>query len=187
MTAVFIVVVTSSPAGSAQNRGPWFGTWHLDVERSTYAGSAPYRRARCVIEPWNDGLKSVCEMVRVRGGVTHLEWAGRFDGKDYPVQGVEEYVTYAYTPRNERGYDVVIRLDGREAGRSRVTVSEDGRTMTVVTWQGREETRSVYRRDVAPQPASESVGRIQRNRLFSSRNVSSPTRCSSARMRCPSM
>ncbi len=86
-------------------------------------------------------------MVRVRGGVTHLEWAGRLDGRDYPVQGVEEHVTYAYTPRDERGYDVVIRLDGREAGRSRVTIAGDGRTMTVVTRQGGGLTTSVYRRE----------------------------------------
>jgi hypothetical protein len=131
----------------AQSAAPWFGTWHLDVERSTYAGPAPYRRATCVIEPWNDdGLKSTCDMVRVRGGVTHLEWAGRFDGSDHPVQGVEEYVTYAYTPRDDRGYDVVIKLDGREAARSRVIVSDDDRTMTVETNDGNNVTRSIYRR-----------------------------------------
>lgn len=86
-------------------------------------------------------------MVRVRGGVTHLEWAGRFDGRDYPVQGVEEHVTYAYMPRDQRGYDVVIKLDGREAGRSRITISGDGRTMSVVTRQGGAQTTSVYRRE----------------------------------------
>ena len=141
--AVAIVVVVPVLA-AAQAQAPWFGIWRLDVERSTYAGPPPYRRATCVIEPWNDGLKSICDMVRVRGGITHLEWAGRFDGRDYAVHGVEEYVTYAYSQTGERSYEVVIKLDGAPAGRSRVDVSPDGRTMTVVTRQGRAETTSVY-------------------------------------------
>ena len=135
-----------SSAGAAQPRDPWFGRWTLNVEKSTYDGPPPYRRASCTIEPWNDGLKTVCDMVRIRGGVTHLEWAGRFDGKDYPVQGVEEYVTYAYTRVDQRSYDVVVRLDGTVAARSRVTISADGRTMTTVTTQGKSVTTSVYER-----------------------------------------
>jgi hypothetical protein len=137
--------VAAGPA-AAQAQAPWFGAWSLDVQQSTYDGPPPYRRAACVIEPWNGGLKSVCDMVRVRGGVTHLEWAGRFDGKDYPVQGVEEYITYAYTLADSRNYDVAIKLDGTPVGQSRVTISADGRTMTIVTRQGKSVTTSVYRR-----------------------------------------
>jgi hypothetical protein len=134
------------PVASGQPRDPWFGSWALNVQKSTYDGPPPYRRASCAIEPWNDGLKTICDMVRMRGGVTHLEWAGRFDGKEYPVQGVEEYVTYAYTRVDERSYDVVVRLDGMIAGRSRVTISPDGGTMTTVTTQGKSVTTSVYER-----------------------------------------
>jgi hypothetical protein len=134
------------PVASGQSRDPWLGRWALNVQKSTYDGPPPYRRASCTIEPWNDGLKTICEMIRIRGGITHLEWAGRFDGKDYPVQGVEEYVTYAYTRVDERTYDVLVRLDGMVAARSRVTVSPDGGTMTTVTTQGKSVTTSVYER-----------------------------------------
>jgi hypothetical protein len=146
LTAWAVAARPVTPWEPARDDAPWFGTWHLDVERSAYPGPAPYRRGTCVIEPWNDGLTSICDLVRVRGGVTHLEWTGRFDERDYPVHGVEEYVTYAYTLRDERGYDVIVKLDGKEAARSRVTVSDDRQTMTVVTNDGRSVTTSVYRR-----------------------------------------
>ena len=65
-------------------------------------------------------------MVRPRGGVTHLEWTGQFDGRDYPVQGVEEFVTYAYQRIDDRTYDVITKLDGRPAATSRAVLSADG-------------------------------------------------------------
>jgi hypothetical protein len=147
-----MVAVLAAPRPiAAQSTGPWFGRWALNVEQSTYAGPRPYRRSTCIIEPWQqDGLKSVCEMVRVRGGVAHIEWTGLFDGKDYPVQGVEEAVTYAYTRIDDHRYDVVIKLDGHVAARATVVVSPDGNTMTTVTTrataEGTEVTRSVYER-----------------------------------------
>ena len=33
-----------------------------------------------------DGIKVVYDMVRPRGGVTHMEWTGKLDGMDYAVQ-----------------------------------------------------------------------------------------------------
>jgi hypothetical protein len=146
LSAVVWLLLALAGAPYAQPQQPWFGTWTLDITQSTFDGPAPYRRGACVIEPWREGLKSVCDLVRVRGGVSHLEWAGRFDGQDYPVHGVEEYVTYAYSRIDDRSYDAVIKLDGRVAARARVSVSADGQTMTTVTTQGKSVTTSVYKR-----------------------------------------
>jgi hypothetical protein len=72
-------------------------------------------------------------MVHPRGGVTHLEWTGRIDGTDYPVQGIDEVLTYAYRPAKEGSYEVVVKFDGRVTAVSEVTLSTDGRTMTTTT------------------------------------------------------
>ncbi len=112
----------------------WFGTWHLNLARSMYdPGPPPYARASYTIQPRSDGLLVVYDQVRPRGGVTRLEWEGRFDGKDYPVQGVEELVTYAYRKVDARTYDVVTKLDGRAAATSRAVLSADGATITTTT------------------------------------------------------
>src|SRR5689334_15298655 len=70
-----------------QNSPAWIGAWRLNPVRSSGNSDSQYKRTTVTIVPWEDGLRVVYDLVGVRGGVTHLEWAGRFDGKDYPVQG----------------------------------------------------------------------------------------------------
>jgi hypothetical protein len=112
----------------------WFGTWTLNLAKSIYVpGPPPYARAQYVIEPWKGAIKVTYDMVYPRGGTTHWEWTGTFDGQPYPLQGVDEYVTYAYQRVDDRTYDVVVRIDDRAAGVSRVTLSMDGTTITTTT------------------------------------------------------
>ena len=73
------------------------------------------------------------DMVGTRGGVTHVEWNGRFDGKDYPVQGIDYVMTNAYTRIDDHSYSIVIKRDGQFSATVKVTVSSDGRTLTAVT------------------------------------------------------
>jgi hypothetical protein len=134
LALVFACGVLGTATARAQVHAAWLGEWHLNLARSTYdPGPAPYRRASYRIEPWQDGLKVVNDMVRVRGGVVHMEWTGRFDGRDYPVQGVEDAVTYAYRPVDERAYDIVIKLDGRPTAVSHAVLAPDGSSITTTT------------------------------------------------------
>jgi hypothetical protein len=134
----FAMVVPRLSVASAQAPVPasWFGTWTLDVARSTYAVAPPYKRAAYRIERAGDGLRVVYDMVHPRGGTTHLEWTGRIDGRDYPLQGVDQAITYAYTAAGGGACDIVVKIDGRVAARSHVTLSNDGRTMTTATTAG---------------------------------------------------
>ena len=137
---------------TAQMHPDWYGTWTLDLQKSTYAGPAPYRRGTLTIEPSNGGVKTVYDLVRVRGGITHMEWTGALDGRDYSVQGLEEFITYAYSPIDERTYEVVMKVDLVMVARSVVTLTTDGRTITTVT-KGRNAqgldvtTTTVYRKE----------------------------------------
>ena len=128
-----VVLAVAGPAGAQIHPG-WFGSWRLNLEKSTYRpGPPPYKRATYRIEPFANGVRVVYDMVRPRGGVTHLEWTGQFDGRDYPVQGVEEFVTYAYQRIDDRTYDVITKLDGRPAATSRAELSADGQSITTTT------------------------------------------------------
>lgn len=128
-----VAFVAHVPAAAGQGSA-WYGTWRLDVERSEYRpGPAPYRRGTLVIEPWNGGVRMIYDLIGVRGGVTHLEWTGRFDGRDYPVQGADEYITYAYLPVDDRTVRAAVKVDGRVVATATVVLSADGRTMTTQT------------------------------------------------------
>jgi hypothetical protein len=147
-TAVLTTLFASPAAGQVYE--PWLGEWRLNTGKSTYnPGPPPYRRALFIIERLGDGVRVTYEMVRQRGGIIHMEWDGKFDGQEYPVQGLEEHVTYAYTRIDDRTYDIVARMDGRVAASSRTALSADGRTITTITVgrdaQGREaRTTTVY-------------------------------------------
>jgi len=133
---VFLLALVAVPSTSAaQPPSSWFGSWSLNVERSTYdPGPPPYKRATYTIEPWGgDGMKVVYEMVHPRGGVTHLEWMGRIDGKDYQLQGIDAFVSYAYSQVSPGVYETIVKMGGRVAATSTVALSSDGKTMTTTT------------------------------------------------------
>jgi len=133
--ASFLGLVGLPLTSAAQTPSIWFGSWSLNIARSTYdPGPAPYKRATYTIEPWgSDGMKVTYDMVHPRGGVTHLEWQGRIDGKDYPLQGIDAFVTYAYNPVSPGVYETIVKMGGRVAAKSTVSLSPDGKTMTTTT------------------------------------------------------
>jgi hypothetical protein len=128
----FLSCVPEAHAQSAPET--WVGTWALNVEKSVYnPGPGPYRRGAMTVEIVGDQVRFAYDLVMQRGGVQHMEWTGRFDGEDYMVQGVDDYVTYAYSPVSDREYQVVTKVDRQIVAISTVTVSADGRTLTTST------------------------------------------------------
>ncbi len=112
-----------------QSPEPLLGTWQL----TSSSGPTAYSRVTCKIEPWQDRLRVIYDMVGNRGGVTHWEWTGKLDGKDYPLEGVEEAVTDAYSRIDDHTYRVVLKIDGKTATMTNIAISADGRTMTVTS------------------------------------------------------
>jgi hypothetical protein len=148
LAAAMLLIALTWP-GSAAGQAPssWFGTWTYNAAKSTTAaGPFPFKRATCRIEPWEDGVRVTYDLVRVRGGITHLEWTGKFDGTDYPVQGVEVVVTNAYRRVDDRTYEVVQKVDGEVSVTARMAVSPDGKTLTTVTSVQNGQTTTVFDR-----------------------------------------
>ena len=125
---------TTDQAPSPKDQpAPWYGTWAQVPPATRWFNPWPYQKVTLRIEPSDDGLRVVYDMVRRRGGITHMEWSGRFDGRDYPVQGVDYVLTNAYRKLSERSYEIVVSVDGRAAATTTAVVSADGSRMTVDT------------------------------------------------------
>ena len=80
-----------------------------------------------------------------------MEWTGKFDGKDYPVQGIDSVITNAYTRIDDHSYRIVLKIDGDIASTATVTISPDGKTLTSLTTQRNSRgqmatTSSIYER-----------------------------------------
>ena len=137
-------LLAAQPIAGGQEQAPWVGTWQLNPAKSTRrAEPSPYKRVTTRIEAWEDGLKVSYDMVGTRGGVTHMEWTGRFDGRDYAVQGVDYVLTNAYRRLDERRYEIGIKVDGQPVAAATATVAPDGKTLTVVTMEKDAQGRTV--------------------------------------------
>jgi hypothetical protein len=136
---IFFILLTTA----SETQAPWIGTWKLDPAKSTTV-SDRYKRIISTIEPWEGGLRVSYDMVGTRGGVIHMEWTGKFDGKDYPVEGADYVLTNAYTLINDHSYQIVLKSEGIPAGTTRVEVSADGKTLTAVTTDRGVSTTAVY-------------------------------------------
>jgi hypothetical protein len=149
--ALLFAVVLTVPADCMQP-APWFGTWLQEPPKPAGWFETPaYRKVTLRIAAATDGLRVTYDMVRARGGITHIEWTGRFDGRDYPVQGLDYVLTNAYRIVGDRSYEIVIKVDGRQVATAVAVVSPDGQAMTVTTTerdgQGRPVASTVvYRR-----------------------------------------
>jgi hypothetical protein len=133
VTTLIAALVALPQTGPSQPLEPWFGTWRLNLEKSTADRDVRYKRATSRIEPRAGGLRVTYDLVGVRGGLTHMEWIGKFDGKDYPVQGVDYVLTNAYSRVNERSYQIVTKVDGALTTTATVVISPDNKTLTTVT------------------------------------------------------
>jgi hypothetical protein len=129
-TMQILFAVLMIMAGPVQ--APWFGVWKLNPAKSI-TGSDRFKAVTTRIEPAEDGLKVTYDMVGTRGGVTHMEWSGKFDGKDYPVEGVDYVLTNAYTRVNDHSYQIVVKVDGTLAATTTVVISDDGKNLTALT------------------------------------------------------
>jgi hypothetical protein len=75
----------------------------------------------------------IYDLVGIRGGVTHMEWTGRFDGSPYALQGPDANVTYAYTQVDPNTLTLDVTVDGVPNVRGRVILAADGRSITATT------------------------------------------------------
>ena len=160
-------------AQAQAGRPPWFGTWQLVPEPAGRFESPAYKKVTIRIEPWEErrqgvpgdseerrqgvpgdreqGIRVTYELVKARGGIEHREWTGRFDGRDYAVQGLDYFLTNAYRVIDDHSYEITIKRDGRAVATARAVVSPDGESLTVTTSENDAKgrpvtTTAVYRR-----------------------------------------
>jgi hypothetical protein len=65
---------------------------------------------------------------------THNEWAGNFDGKDYPLTGDPDADTRAYAKVNDYNLTFTQKKGGKVTVTGKIAMSADGKSRTVTTW-----------------------------------------------------
>jgi hypothetical protein len=129
----------------------WVGVWTLSAvlaANNSAASTAPrlYTRGTRHITSTDSVVSIVDDLVRIRGGVVHLEWTGKIDGGDYPVEGVEVYLTSAYQMVDDHTLELTQKVDGRAVVKARLVLSADGKTITTTTTDGITTATTIYKR-----------------------------------------
>ena len=80
----FVTLVVGATMCFAAN--PNLGTWKLNEAKSKLSPDLP-KNLTVVYEAAGDNMKATIDGVDAKGKPTHNEWTGKFDGKDYPING----------------------------------------------------------------------------------------------------
>jgi hypothetical protein len=122
----------------------FMGTWKLNEAKSKVAPGSR-KNNTVVYEAAGDNVKVTADGTDSDGKPTHNEWAGKFDGKDYPVTGDPTADTRSYKMVNDRTLTLTDKKNGKTTVTGRIVVSVDGRSRTV-TVSGTDATGKKFHR-----------------------------------------
>jgi hypothetical protein len=109
---------------------PFSGFWTLVPGESKLAGPMP-RRWTETLDVGEETISVKEEIAGADGRTLVVTVEAAFDGTDYPANGSPLADVIAYTRPGRHRIDGVAKKDGRVVLTESVTVSEDGRTLTM--------------------------------------------------------
>ncbi|HSB17078.1 MAG TPA: hypothetical protein VLE22_21690 [Bryobacteraceae bacterium] len=110
---------------------PAIGTWMLNTAKSKYSPGPPPMSATITYEETADGIKRTGESVDAEGKKTSFEYTAKYDGKEYPVSGSDEFDTITLHRVNDRTTQATLKKSGNVVSSARRVVSKDGKEMTL--------------------------------------------------------
>jgi hypothetical protein len=127
------LLVAAAPAIASANPDPFVGTWVLNLEKSKYTPGPMPKSAIVVYSAEGDGLKVVAKTVNAEGKDTGVEFTLTLDGKDSPVTGSPDYDMISSKRVSSNKIEFTRKKGGEVVQTGTMTVSEDGKTRTVIT------------------------------------------------------
>lgn len=106
------------------------GTWKINEAKSRIATGLPFMTT-VTYEAQGDQVKVVTDGTDSAGKPIHVEWTGKFDGKDYPVTGDTHADARSYTQVDEHTLMLTNKSNGKVVTTAHIVTSPDGKTRTV--------------------------------------------------------
>jgi hypothetical protein len=108
---------------------PHVGTWKLNEAKSKItAGTTKFTSV--TFKDMFGNIKTTQDGISGDGKPIHVEWSGKFDGKDYPVTGSPDSDTRSYTKVNDRTLHVTVKKNGQVTATAHTVVAADGKSRT---------------------------------------------------------
>jgi hypothetical protein len=109
---------------------PLMGTWKLNETKSKITPGT-LKNTHVVYSSMLGQVKITSDGMDANGKPIHVEWSGKFDGKDYPVTGDPNSDARSYTKVNERRLTTSNKKNGKVTVTGQIVVSADGKSRTV--------------------------------------------------------
>jgi hypothetical protein len=125
----------TATASAAQTGDAWIATWTLNLAQSSYdpANLAPKSQTTKMTAS-GGSVTAITDGVAADGSKTHTEITYTFDGKEYEYKGAPDpKSTRVYTRVDDHHYSYATKVNGLITTNSRVAVTPDGKTRTIVT------------------------------------------------------
>ena len=135
--AVVVLLVGSltGPLSAGQNPQR-YGTWTLDIGKSTFDPGPPPKSQKRVEERVGNQMKTSVEGVDARGNRIAYQFTLPADGKDYPIAGAGVPYgsdTVAFVEIDAFTLDATFKKAGTVTGTAHAVMSRDGTTLTVTS------------------------------------------------------
>jgi len=116
---------------SAQAADPTTGTWELNVAKSKFSpGPAPKSLTR-TFEASGTDVKYTAKGIDAEGKPTLVEFTAKYDGKDYPVTGSQDFDAISLKQVDAVTSVATLKKGGKMVQTSTRVVSKDGKTLTL--------------------------------------------------------
>jgi hypothetical protein len=128
LVSLLVVCLFALAVYAADN--PNMGTWKLNEAKSKIPAGAGKNTTVAYSDAGNGMIKVTTDGVDGSGKPAHSEWTGKFDGKPYPVTGVDG-ASRTYTRKGDRGLEFNQTQGGKTVLSGKIEVAKDGKTRSV--------------------------------------------------------
>jgi len=130
MKKAMVILAALGLAASLFAADPFVGTWKLNVAQSTIKSGPPPKSVISTFTAQENGLKLVANGVEADGKALHVEYAAKFDGKDYPLKGFTDADMIAINRIDAYTFYEQFKKASKQVYSARLVVSKDGKTLT---------------------------------------------------------
>ncbi len=123
----FAAWLGAAPASAGET---WVGTWKLNPAKSKLSPNGMHTQT-LRFESASDGIHLNSEGTDAQDKPVHTSYTSKFDGKDVPWTGNSLADTACPKRIDDNSYENVWKKDGKPVVTSRISVSKDGKTMTI--------------------------------------------------------
>jgi len=108
----------------------WVGNWKLNAAKSKLSATG-IKTDTLKFERTADGIKLTSEGTDAQGKPAHASYTSKFDGKEVPWTGNPMADTAAPKKIDDNNYENSWKMAGKGTVTAKVSVSADGKTLTV--------------------------------------------------------